>query len=507
MTFRRGLAVALALMLVASAVVVVADGTGEYSEVNEDADAAPDLLWSGNVTKATHDMGEWGTDPEGLKTYEDNNGDTAVINGEVNESGDTPYSYIVTDVAADDFDEFPHSKEDTSALNASEWSKDMTGSTGSASVSDVETAQGVEAVQFDVNGQTSGDNATFTFNNFSLTSDINKRVFSIAADVSTLESSAHILIRAYDTDGDSIDYIINSGNANNKDILANSTGEGWLEQSKIGDRTVTTRGDGTMAEIQKIQVTVLDANATFSLSLLNLDKTGKYQFGNYLNDTDGDGNLETDTVTRTTDPGRIHITDPETLGSAFDNAKIRDLRVPIDKTLEHADAVQLNVSEAPDYQYPYKMDLRVKLHLESAYDLSWETEDVNETVPLPSSRYGSVSKATNVGEDTALENISYSTDITGSYSSQGASVTVFSGLSEGTHVAVEYDTVLLTDSDQQAIVPMADTGDGAGGGGGGGFFTGGSGGGFLGGIFEEIMGTLTGFAAALGLVRRRKAGG
>jgi hypothetical protein len=144
------------------------------------------------------------------------------------------YKYKASDVNATDFGAFPHSKDDVSALDASEWSTDASSTAGSVSVSDVTTAPDVDAVQVSTSSQTTGDVAAASFSNFSVTSDVEKRYLQTVMDVSMLDAGAEVQLQAVDADGDYVEAIVNaSATATNEDVIGTATGEGYVFQRRL----------------------------------------------------------------------------------------------------------------------------------------------------------------------------------------------------------------------------------------------------------------------------------
>ncbi|MFB6189748.1 MAG: hypothetical protein ABEI57_07665 [Halapricum sp.] len=216
-------------------VVGAAPASAATTQPNFDAEPTPNPEQSATVTKAVHDM-TWDSPLQ----YESNDGDLTSMNAHVNESVDNPYSFVVTDINASDYGAFPHDKSGVSALSASEWTKDVSASAGTASVANVETAANVEAVALSTSSQTSGDTAAFTFTNFSITSDESKRVLQTALDIKTLDSGAAVEMRVVDEDGDRKVAVINGSRASGEDLISNQTGDGYLYQRKLGDMATET---------------------------------------------------------------------------------------------------------------------------------------------------------------------------------------------------------------------------------------------------------------------------
>ncbi|AXG06571.1 hypothetical protein DU500_09105 [Haloplanus rubicundus] len=474
-------------VLVASAAPAAA-ATGQP---NFDAEPTPNPEQSAAVTKAVHDMG-WNSPLQ----YESNDGDLTVLNAHVNESVDNPYSFVVTDINASDFGAFPHGKADVSALGASEWSKDVSGSSGTGSIADVETANNVEAVALSTSSQTSGDTATFTFANFSLTSDEQKRVLQTALDVKTLDSGAVVEIAAVDEDGDRKVAVINGSRTAGEDLIANQTGDGYLYQRKLGDMSTEANGDGTFANIQKVTVTVSDGDADLEIAGLNLDKTGKWMLGTKQVDTDDDDELEDVDHMEVKTPGSIMVHELSTLGETFSSAHIRGLSMDVVQSASDlpTDRVRLTTEETgneyPGYHGTATFEYR--FGFASAYDLSYSNTDFEGTQSVTQDRIIAVKLSEGVSEDADWGDVESYADITSKYSSQGTNVTLDDTVQAGTFTDVKYQYKLT--EDQFGAIQNA---------GGGGFF---SGDGFFGGFINWAVAGIMGVVGSLAAVARIRGG-
>jgi hypothetical protein len=139
----------MAVAPVAAASLETADPTGEQ---------VPNPFYSGQVTKATHEVGDMGP-----LEYYNNSNELAQIPATVNDSADEPIEYTVTDVELDDFGAFPHSKENVTALEATGWTE------SGLTVRNAETADNVRALTFVTGGSmSSGSTASASYDNFSL---------------------------------------------------------------------------------------------------------------------------------------------------------------------------------------------------------------------------------------------------------------------------------------------------------------------------------------------------
>lgn len=429
-------------------------------------------------------------------SYENDNGETVTLDAHVNKSVDNPYSFTATDVEFDDADAFPHSKSSVSGLDASEWT------TSGAAISATDASAGGLNVATD-GSVTSGTTVTASFSNFSITSDVQKKHLAIAADVNTLDSGATVEIRVKDADGDYVAATVNASSAESENLLANQTGEGFLLQRQMGKMSVSGSGDGTMSEAQTVEVAVIDGDADITVSMLNLDKMSKYQYGVKKVDTDDDDGLEDVTIEEVDTPGAVSIHSLESMGSAFSKATINGLTVDIVKAPSDLDASDVEYSfnqtnERPGYYGTATIYLPTGLP--AAYDISFASAVTREQQVFLQSRYLEVSYAEGVG-DTNPKDVESWTDITSSYSEQDANVTIDNTIQPGQTSYVKYRLQLQQGEFNAAKSFMDSIGSGGGGvglgpsGTGGGLFT------WVNGIFASIIAAVGGlFARAKGMI-------
>lgn len=448
-TLRKGIYALLIVALAAGMSVVPV--AAQNTTINYDADAAPQVEMTGDVTIADHQMGD------SALTYNDDSGEWTQLPGEVNESVDNPYSFTASDIAFDDAGAFPHDKN-VSALTASEWS-------GTASTSDVETADGVDAVQLDFAGN---DHAEF--NNFSITSDENKRYLSVVLDAETVNSGAVVEFRVVDDNGDYYTAELNTSRSSGEDYISNSTGDGIIYQRQLGEMTLNTAGDGTFNDIESVNVTETGGSAaTVEIAALNVDKTSPWDFGDKAVDTDDDDELESEQILEHKSGGALAVSELSTLGNTFDSANIKGLTVAFTQDAQDlaADDTDVNFSDADAYEnYDSKFQYTARFELPDAYDLSYSNLALEDTASVPGSRYLDVQYAEGTG-DTAFEDISSWTAITDSYSSLGADVTVDDTIQPGSAVVLQYEYVVTGDEqstlEEGSAGAMGPTGSSSGG--------------------------------------------
>jgi len=86
--------------------------------------------------------------------------------------------------------------------------------------------------------------------------------------------------------------------------------------------SVMGSGDGTMTEVDSVEVVVMDGDADLTVSMLNLDKMSKYTYGVEKADTDDDDDLEDVTIHEVDAPGAVAIHDLSSMGDTFSEATI-----------------------------------------------------------------------------------------------------------------------------------------------------------------------------------------
>lgn len=481
----KSIALVFVALLATSGIAAAAGGTVDWS-----SDPAPNIELAGVEQKDVHKM-EWGTSETALEKYEDNSGDIATMDKRVNTSNPNPVSLVPTDINESDLSEFPHDKSDVSALEASEWS---VGGSNSAkgSVSNTETAPGVDAVQMQTDGSmTSGDSVTYTFSNFSIDADEAKHFLSAVQDVETLDSGTVVQYEVTDEDGDTKVAEINTSRSSGEDFMANETGEGFVYQRQLGNMETTGSGDGDFNNIESLTIQVQDGDASVVISGLNLDKMSTYDFGTTTVDADEN---EQKTWTEKKTPGAMELSGIDTLGATFEDADLHNIEV--DMVSSGADQpdenVYLNLTETDKYPgYHGTATIAVRFDEPDAYDLQPSNLVLRDTQSVTSDRLISVRYAEGVSGDEPvdrdfLESQTW-TKMTGQYGDEGTEVTLDSSMQSGSTALAEFQ-FKLTEGQFNAIKQ-------ANGGGGG---TGAQGGGglgsipIIGGVLVALLGLLKG---------------
>jgi len=458
----------LVVLLVGSALVA---GTGPAA-AQQSGTTVANPTTSGEVTIQSYNV-SW--DPI---QYENNNGELVAHPSHVNESVDNPYSFVATDIEVADYGTFPRkdaeSGNSASALDASEWSTTVSDTSNTAlSASDIETAPGVDAVNIATGGSMgSGDTATATYSNFSVTSDEKKRYLQVAMDVNQLDSGATVDVRVVDENGDYYAAEVNPSRSSGEDLIGSAQGEGYVFQRQLGDMSLVANGDGTFDNIEKTEIVIADGDADVSVAAVNVQKMSTWDLGTQLKDTNSDSELEETTLREVSSPGAVSITSLDSMGQTFQKGIVHDLTIDFvsNRTDRDADDIVTNFNQTDQRPGYYgTATIYVPTGLPSAYELSYANVQTSHTQSFLADRYIEVSYAEGVG-DTAPKNISAWTDITSSYTSQGANVTVDDTLQPGqTNYAVIklqlQENEFQTTQDAFATAGAAVMGPGGGGGG------------------------------------------
>lgn len=461
MTVTRGRALALiGLVLLSSVVGAVgaAVAAGGNDELNWDADSADDwYVYEDTLTVAEHNRSAMSSP---LQFYNDN-GDVDELPAQLNESIDNPVSVRADMVHADAYGIFPRKDAESgdnsaSAVDASEWTSDLSGSAGSGSVSATTTPGGVDAVSISTSSQTSGDVATFTYSNFSISTDPAKRVPLLGVNVNTLDSGADVQVRFEDGGGDYAQAVINaSATSSSKDVIANATGNGYIWQHKLADMSVQG-DDGTLDSIEKIEVRVVDADADVSIFAVDAEHKTTLTFGERTTD---DG--ETKTIEEVHAGGYQSLSALSTMGSWANDATISDLKVSgVEYRMSNLEAadVSTNFTSADAYpSFPTKLKQSGGLVVPSAIDLSHSGLSLRVEQSLVDERYKTFRYAEGVGDKDA-EDVDSWTDASNQLGGAGDTIVVDDTIQPGATIMPQEVVVLTADE----VSNLRATGGGAG---------------------------------------------
>jgi len=248
-----------------------------------------------------------------------------------------------------------------------------------------------------------------------------------------------------------------------------------------------------MDELQNVEVVVADGNVNADIAALNSAKMSQWSYGEKKVDNDGDDELET--VALNEPNGEVHVHSLDTLGPAFDTAEINSLSFPAQfraQDLSDDSDLATNFTAAENYpSFEQLGDIRYRLSVPSAYDLSYSGLSLEVETEWPGQRYATVQYAEGVG-DTDLNSIDSWTERTSEFDSQGKSITIDSTIQPDTELAINVDLLLTNDeadSMQSDGIVGGPTGQSSG---------------FIGGLLNFLtdpFGIVTALGGALGLKR------
>jgi hypothetical protein len=461
----RLLAVAAVLLLATTAAGgAVAQSAGIGMDTT--AEQYPETyLYEDHITVSTHDRADMAP-----LEYENNDGEITEIPAMVNgTTGGERVELRADKIQESDFNQFPRKdveqgNNSASALDASEWTASGGGSVTQA---DGTTAAGVQAITLSSSGT-----GTVSYTNLSETSDPNRRVLQLIGNVGELPAGTEVEIRLEDGDGTYKSAFINSSkDSTADDVMATSTGNGYVFQEKLGDLSATG-GDGTFNGITNVSV-IFSGDGSVTFTAINAERMSEWTLGTTRVDN-GDDGYKDETVTEITSAGPVQLTELESMGETFADSTINDLTyLEIHYRLQDSpEDVTAEFPEAESYpSYPNFLDLTARFAVPTAYELDHgDTLELRAEQSFLSDRYTRLRYAEAVG-DTSAENVSSSAwvDATGSLGERNTTVVLDATVQPGTTYVVE-QRALLQESQKNALEQAVAAG-------GGGFWASGSSGG------------------------------
>ncbi|WP_135807269.1 hypothetical protein [Halorussus marinus] len=404
------------------------------------SDKVPNPEFTGTVEKAAHQLGTNNTTLD----YQDDNGNWKTLNGSLaNESN--PVTLRADNLAFDAASQFP--SESNSTLDASEWTT-TSGTNSDVSVSSPDAD--VQTLSVDANVANT-ESVTMSFDGVSITSDVGKRVFWAAANIQTLNGTAELVIA--DSDGDEKRLHLNgSASANDADVLADGTGNGFVSQADVSGLAVEGSGDGTFDGIQSIKIIVNDGDLDADFTTLSTDRLSKVSYGVQHIDQDGDNTTENVTVYEPTGAYDVHSVD--SLGAPFDNATVYGME--FDYVLDAADAnnAEYEFADAEEYNYDSRFGVYYSYEFPDVQDLDLRNAQLTDTVTFPSSRLLSSQYIEGAGTSSYedLEDSSAWVDLVADYEDAGhnGTVTVDDTIQQGVRYVV-YQEWLVNDDDEDEM--------------------------------------------------------
>ena len=465
-TRRRALQLAGAT---AAAAVAGTAPAAAASDLNFSSGLVPNPRVEADVTIGEHDRSQMSRVTE----YINDNGDLADLaneGGRVQERDDSdsphnPITLRADKVDATELRAFPRGvtydsdgdgsdDSDVRALDATHWTKDVSGTAGTMTVEDAKSPADKTALRITTASQTSGDVAIASFSDFSLTDGENRKYLQLAVTVDSLPSGSVIRVRAVDEDGDYKEAVIDpSADSTATSTIATATGPAQVYQAQFGD--LALNGSGTWNNIESLEVHVEDANPDITLTALNVERESAWTFGTeeFVN---ADNEVDTRTVREPS--GSYSITGVDTLGSEFDASTLVDVQAALAFEPSGAPAEQVDyVFEDVDrYSYERRYKAAMGVQLPTAYDLSYANETLADTLAHPSDRHLKVEYVVGTGGEwpTVDSHDDYSwTDKTSTYdnSSIDSDVTLSTSDPAPDKEIVAYYDVLVTADEEESM--------------------------------------------------------
>ena len=338
---------------------------------------------------------------------------------------------------------------DASALDSVFWTTDVSGSSGSMSVTEDEDALNVAT-----SGQTTGDVATASFTDFTIGDGEQRRVLQLVANVNQLAADAVVTVSVVDAASNSVSAVIDSSaDAAAASTIATAQGSGIIYQQQLGELT----GGESLDTIEAVHIEVSDADADVTFHGFNLESASRWQFGQ-REQTDADNELITETVYEQT--GWFGITDLSTLYSTdrFANAVLEKVEYDAEFRASElpSEYVQYTFEDSGRSDFDRRMRYVYNFEFPSAYSLdiqlgTWYDEVVFK---YPADRYMAVEAATGLTEQVGLDSTDDVewTSRTSSYvgAGEGENVSLSSTPTVDGVMAVKGDVLYRSKEEQEA---------------------------------------------------------
>lgn len=353
-------------------------------------------------------------------------------------------------------------------VDATHWTKDAAGSAGTGSISDGSS----DTLVVSTSSQTSGDTMVFEFDlstvadsDQTITDGMSRLFLQAVSDITTLESGVTVEFAVIDSGGTEVTATYDpAGDTSTVGVMANAAGDSQVGQESIG--ALEDDAAVTLADIQKVQIRVNDANAEFTIQGLNLERSSKWEYGSqeYL---DADSNVDTQTITEPS--GNFSITDLASLGTAFDDAKIKNVTYDVEQRASELplDKQHVRLEDLGDaYDRPHEIEIVYQFEAPSAYELDVSHGGFNDVATFPGRRYLKVEAASGVAELEGWDDVDDVawTERTGDYSSVGQEVVLLSSVS-ATDRTVSHHRIEVDGPEADDMLGPAGAAVGTGGGG------------------------------------------
>lgn len=378
--------------------------------------------------------------------------------------GDLIHSNEYTSFPRDEtFTNADDEEEDLNAVDATHWTVDESGTTGSLTLNTVTSDPDGDALEVQaVNAD--GDIGTATFTDFEISSGEMRKYLQLVVNVRDLPSATTVTFVVRDSDGDERTARIDSAADRSEDgVVANEVADGVVFQTQVGD----LNGSAEMNTIEEFEIQVENGDVDLLLSAINLERESRWEYGTqeYLNSDE-----EVDTQTMYEPAGQFAITSLDTLGSRFDSATLGDVEYDVHYYARELPSENINFefSDAERYDQEYRFEAVYNFEIETHYDLGHQLDRLADEQLYPSSRYLATEIVTDQDEQVALEDVEdldwtdVSTEYDGSIGDEGELSTA---LSAGTVDAVHFDILVKEDEreDMEAVAAAGPTGKSSGG--------------------------------------------
>ncbi|WP_276258119.1 hypothetical protein [Haloglomus litoreum] len=411
-----GFVALIAILLATSMVAPVAMADHDEREngpppIDTTSDESP-RVWveETDVTIAEHRMGEHGTDP---LAYEADDGSNTELPAEVNASdADAPIevspAYIddpdlygpVTDDEGNVEDQSFVAEEGDWAISGSASAK------GSATEwSDAPNFRAAPTQLATDGSMTAGDTVLFNYSDNVTLDNARKRVLTVAGEVNTLDSGAHVRFEIVDKDGDFTYSNISTSAADaNEETFANETGAFYAStrvDTLVSANGVQGSGDGTMDEINAVRLNISEADADLAITGMDISSKETKSFATVAYQDDSDDRYETETRTNV-DGGAVRLRSLDGLADHWGDAHVHDLVVgagdaTVNYGLSMADGSNVTMTDAEDYaSYSDRLEGQplAVWDIPAPVDVTHGTLDLVAEQRQPGSQYISVDYAT-----------------------------------------------------------------------------------------------------------------
>lgn len=465
MMTRRG---AMKAGAVAAGTVAMAS-TGAVGEITGDEtidfshDLAHDPLINGSITVANHK-----SDFEQLDYVNDSSERASLIDEGVvlasEADADTPHNPVTLKASnfehaelnafprdlkydSDSDGDIDSDDKDVVWHDPTHWTKDASGSAGTGSLT--ESGDNKE-IKVTTSSQVSGDTIAWTFDlstagsqDATITDGISQKRLQMVADIDSLPSGSLVEVAIVDSNAAEVVATIDpAGDASTTKVLASATGDSKVLEVPVGD--LESDQATTLADIQKVEVRVSDANPSVTVHGLNLESSTEWVFGKEEY-TNSDGDIDTQEVTQPA--GTFTITGLPSIPTPLDTARIKDVQYDVELRASHLpeDQLHVRVNDSPDaYDRPKEVEMVPEFEWPSGYDLTVSAGSAEVDVEVPSSRYTGVEIATGIADIDEWkdidDNISWS-DKTGSMGSVGSTTELLASTAAGDRTGVRIRTI------------------------------------------------------------------